>query len=141
MKIDMNMKTKTISLVVLAILMVIGIGGCSKDKDYNPDDYIYYSLNGDYGKDESRELNVTINEQPLQDYGYVKFEMKNSGRVADICFVNVIPGESERVFEKVPITSTDLGNPVFTIEYTQESTPMVIRGEIDGYTMTVNINM
>ena len=139
MKIDMNMKTKTISSVVLAILIVIGIGSCSKE--YNPDDYIISFIDGEYGKDESRELNVTINDQPLQDYGYVKFEMKNSERVADIRFVNVIPGESEREFEKVPITSNDRGNPVFTIEYTQESTPMVIRGEIDGFTMTVNIKM
>ena len=139
MKIDMNMKTKTISLVVLAILMVIGVGSCSKE--YNPDDYIISFIDGEYGKDESRELNVTLNNKPLHDYGYVKFEMKNSGRVANIRFVNVIPGESEREFEKVPITSNDRGNPVFTIEYTQESTPMVIRGEIDGYTMTVNIKM
>ena len=139
MKIDMNMKTKTISSVVLAILMMIGIGGCSKE--YNPDDYIISFIDGEYGKDESRELNVTINDQPLQDYGYVKFEIKGLGKGANIRFVDVIPGESEREFEKVPITYTDRGNPVFTIEYTQESTPMIIRGEIDGYTMTVNINM
>ena len=135
----MNMKAKTISLIVLAILMVIGIGGCSKGKDYNPDDYLTSILSGDYGNGRLWDLKVMLNDEPISDYGYVRFDSKNL-EVGDFRFVNVIPGVSKKEFKNIPLTATEEGMS-FSIEDEQNATPVLISGVVNFGTMTVNINM
>ena len=139
MKIDMNKKTKAISLVVLAILMVIGVGGCSKGKDYNPDDYLTSILSGDYGNARLWDLKVTLNDEPISDYGYVKFDSRNL-EFGDFRFVNVIPGVSKKEFKNIPLTATEEGMS-FSIEYDKDTTHIVINGVVSFQVMTVNIKM
>ena len=139
MKIDMNMKTKTISLVVLAILMVIGIGGCSKGKDYNPDDYLTSILSGEYGNEKGWDLKVTVNDEQIDDYGYVRFDSRNL-EVGDFSFVKVIPSESKKDFKNIPLTATEDGI-TFSIEYTKNTAPIIITGVVNFGSMIVNIKM
>ena len=135
----MNMKTKAISVVILAILMVIGIGGCSKGKEYNPDDYLNSILSGDYGNGRVWDLKVTLNDEPISDYGYIRFDSKNL-EVGDFRFVNVIPGVSNKEFKNIPLTATEEGMS-FSIEYDKDTTHIVINGVVSFQVMTVNIKM
>ena len=135
----MNMKTKLISVVILAILMVIGVGGCSKGKDYNPDDYLTSILSGDYGNARLWDLKVTLNDEPISDYGYVRFDSKNL-EVGDFRFVNVIPGVSNKEIKNITLTATEEGMS-FSIEYDKDTTHIVINGVVSFQVMTVNIKM
>lgn len=133
------MNAKILSFIILAIIVIGSVCGCSKEKDYNPDDYNTSLLTGEYGKGQLWDLNVLLNDEPVNDYGYVRFESKDL-KVADFRFVKVIPGESEKEFKKVPLTDTEEGMG-FTIEYTKGKTPIVIKGVVDFGVMTVNIKM
>lgn len=124
---------------MVAILVAIGMGGCSKEKDYDPDDYLTSLLTGDYGKGQLWDLNVTLNDKPLEDYGYVRFDSK-ALKDADFRFVKVIPGESKKEFKNVPLTATEEGIS-FIIEYKQGKMPVTITGIVDFGVMTVSIKM
>lgn len=130
------MKTNLFILIVLSLLMAMGAGSCSND---DKPDYGTSIFSGEYGKDGLWELYVTLNDEPLDNYGYVRFnskEMKN----ADFRFVDVIPGEHRKEFKNIPLTGTEEGFN-FSIDYDWKGSKIIISGLVEFGKMTVNITM
>lgn len=131
------MKTKKLFIfTVLSLLMVMGAGGCSND---DKPDYGTSIFSGEYGKDGLWELYVTVNDESLDNYGYVRFDSKEM-KDAYFRFVDVIPGEHRKEFKNIPLTATEEGFK-FSIDYDRAGSKIIISGLLEFGKMTVNINM
>lgn len=131
------MKTKLFTLIVSAILIIIGATGCS-NHDFNPDDYTdSYYFSNTYGID-GTILNVSENGIHVECSGCVRFQLKKDSK-GDFDFVDVLPGESSKKYTDIPLASTEEGM-TFEIKDSRQSKPMTITGTIKTEIMTVNIN-
>ncbi len=75
------MKAKNLFCILAVILAIVaGISSCSKNK-YDPEDYITSLLSGEYKKDGMWKLHVSLNGDPLENYGYVRFESKYISKI------------------------------------------------------------
>lgn len=130
---------KYIVILISALIMMVGIGGCSNNKDFDPDDYVTSLLSGEYKKGGMWTLTVTVNGEPMENYGYVRFDSKYLTE-GDFRFVNVIPGESRKEFKNVSLTSEEIGLR-FLIEYFKTNEKVKITGVIAPGEMVVDIKM
>lgn len=131
-----GMKTRSFALIVLILLFVAGMSGCS-DNDYDPDDYVTSLLSGEYGKGQLWSLIVSENGEAVETAGYVRFESKDL-KEANFRFVDVIPGESVNEFRNIPLSTTEKG-VTFTIEFIRNDKTMTITGVVSAGQMTVDI--
>lgn len=132
------MKIKSLCLALLSLLMAAGAAGCS-NKEYDPENYMRSVLSGEYGKNCMWGLHVSVNDEPLECPGHVRFESMYL-KEGDFRFVEVIPGESRIEFKDVSLTSTDLGY-AFSISHTQSHRTVVINGTMAFGHMSVSIIM
>lgn len=132
-----NMKTKFV-LTALSLILSIGLVGCS-DNDYDPEDYVTSLLSGEYEKDGMWKLYVTVNGTPLEKYGHVRFDSKYL-KEADLRFVDIIPGESLKEYNKIPLTEVEDGYS-FKIDDSLNGTPIIVSGIVTFGKMTVVIIM
>lgn len=114
------------------------VNGCSKEK-FDPTDTVTSIFSGDYGKNGLWELSVSVNGEQIENHGYVNFDSKQM-KDGNFKFFDVIPGESIKEFNNVPIIDTDKGMS-FKIEYSQSAKTVVITGLIILGKMTVDISI
>ncbi len=133
------MKAKNIFCILAVIIASVAcISSCSKN-EYDPEDYITSLLSGEYKKDGMWKLHVSLNGDPLENYGYVRFESKYM-EVGTFRFVDVIPGISNVEYEKVPLKMTEEGS-AFTITDNNSGNDFTIEGIVSFGEMTVNLKM
>ena len=130
------MKFKLISLLLLSCILCVVGSGCSKE-NINPDDFITSTLTGEYSKDGMWKLDVSENNTPLDNYGYVRFESKNLEN-GDFKFVNVLPGVTEKTYKNVPLTPKEDGFE-FLIQDVQGENTIDISGTVGFGYMQINI--
>lgn len=133
------MKSKKLFCFLAVLLAIVaGISSCSKN-EYDPEDYITSLLTGEYKKDGMWKLHVSLNGDPLENYGYVRFESKYMD-VGIFRFVDVIPGIANVNYEKVPLKMTEDGC-AFTITDNNSGNDFTIEGIVSFGEMTVNLKM
>lgn len=135
-----QMKNIAVSPLVKGIFFTITVivAGCS-NKDYNPEDYYQSLLSGEYGKGTLWTLNTILNGDTIHTDGYVRFDSKYL-KEGDFRFVNVIPGESSKVFKNVELSATERGCS-FVIDYPRHTDAIHITGTVSLGEMTVDMTM
>ena len=133
------MKAKNLFCILAVILAIVaGISSCSKNK-YDPEDYITSLLSGEYKKDGMWKLHVSLNGDPLENYGYVRFESKYM-EVGTFRFVDVIPGFPMWNMRRYSLKMTEEGS-AFTITDNNSGNDFTIEGIVSFGEMTVNLKM
>lgn len=118
--------------------MLAGVCGCSDNK-YNVDDSITSMLSGEYAKDGIWRLSVTVNGEPVNNYGHVRLDSKTL-ETANFIFVNVIPEEPHKEFKNIPLNVGENGFS-FTINYDNSGKNITISGIVALGEMSVTITM
>lgn len=122
---------------LLFLIASIAMPGCSKD-EFDPEDYTQSMISGEYGKGKYWNLTTILNGDTIQTDGYVRLDTKS--QEADFRFVNVIPGESSKEFNKIPLIVSDNGL-AFTIDYLRKSDNIHIFGTVTFGEMTVDMTL
>lgn len=130
-----SMKTKYF-VVLISLVLAVGFSGCSEN-EYDPDDYVTSVLSGEYSEDGMWKLSVSVNGEPLSDFGYVRFDSKYL-KEGDFQFVKVIPNVASKEYGNVPLSITEHGCE-FTIMDSKDEKPLRISGVIVLGKMTVDI--
>lgn len=124
---------------ILTVLLMIGTAGCTKNNEYDPEDYVTSTLSGEYSKDGAWKLYVTVNGEPVDEYGFVRFDSKYL-KVGEFKFIEVIPNQNIRVFKDIPLTLTNEGY-TFVIDDIDQTCQITISGSVVFGKMTVNIEI
>ena len=131
------MNTKQVIFTLLYIVLALGLSSCSKDEPH-PEDYIYSILSGEYSKDGMWKLHVYDNNDPVSDFGSVKFLSKDM-TVADVTFIDVLPGNNRQEFKNLPLSLTSEGY-IFTAEDNTSGKTISVTGTVSLGEMTIRLS-